>query len=568
MKFTLLNNNYNTDYDEKFAIIIGINSYKSANDLEYAENDAIEVKKVLIEKYNYKEENIKMLLNENATKENILNVFNSYIDNVGKDDSILFYFAGHGETKMSIEGNAGFLIPYEGTEENWNTLISWEELTRISKLIMAKHIFFVLDACYSGLALTRTASFGRTRFLNDILTRNARQVLTAGKADQTVKDGGGPLQNHSLFTGYFLKALSGDAEVEKGVLTANQIMAYVYNKVGNNTYSRQTPSYGYIYGDGDFVFNFKRNLEEKDGKYKDTLVNVPSPVEDINQERLSDKSSILKELLSDYKNKINIYEFVNDELRTLLGRISLNNNTVGTVTEENFKEKVNSYNKVIKNMMEIIILLVYYGQDDYINLVKKILERLEPKGGHSGSSIYIRLLNYPCYILYYCALIAAWEANNINLLASLVIFNKKVEWNRVHTNLLERISNEMNGIASKFSCLMDKDNYKFPMNEYIYNFIQPVLDDILFLGDEYENIYTNIELLISILTAVNGYSPRESFVFGPTGRYNYKLEYYQGGIEQTEGFKMAESIGVINKLGDNKKDFIEKYNVFMSQRFF
>ena len=175
-----------------------------------------------------------------------MDTFNSYINNVGKDDSIIFYFAGHGNTKMGIERNAGFLIPYDGNEVNYNTLISWEELIRISNLIMAKHVFFILDACYSGLALTRTASFGRARFMSEILTRNARQVLTAGLSNQTVKDGSGIIPNHSLFTSFLLKALEGEAKNEYGILTANLIMAYVYNKVSNSTYSTQIPKYALL----------------------------------------------------------------------------------------------------------------------------------------------------------------------------------------------------------------------------------------------------------------------------------------------------------------------------------
>ena len=258
----MINEKYKAEYQERFAFIIGINNYKNINSLEYAENDAKSIKEILMKEYNYKEENIIMLLGKEASKENILNNYSKFINETCDNDSLLFYYAGHGETYMGIQGNEGFLVPYDGTQENWNTLIGWKEIIAKSSLIKAKHIFYVIDACYSGLALSRGPAFASSRFLTDILSRPARQVLTAGKGDQKVADAKGPLASHSLFTGYFLKGLQGEASNENGIITANMLIAYVTNKVGNDSNSFQTPQAGEIFGDGDFIF--KANFNNKD----------------------------------------------------------------------------------------------------------------------------------------------------------------------------------------------------------------------------------------------------------------------------------------------------------------
>jgi hypothetical protein len=44
------------------------------------------------------------------------------------------------------------------------------------------------------------------RFLRDMLQRFSRQVLTAGKADETVADENGPRPGHSIFTSHLLEA--------------------------------------------------------------------------------------------------------------------------------------------------------------------------------------------------------------------------------------------------------------------------------------------------------------------------------------------------------------------------
>jgi len=97
---------------------------------------------------------------------------------------------------MTLEGSRGpigYLIPVNGDSDNLNTLIRWDDLTRNAEIIPAKHILFIIDACYSGLALQRAITPpGTQRFVTDLLQRMSQQVITAGKADEKVADGSGP----------------------------------------------------------------------------------------------------------------------------------------------------------------------------------------------------------------------------------------------------------------------------------------------------------------------------------------------------------------------------------------
>ena len=73
-------------------------------------------------------------------------------------------------------------------------------------------MFFLMDACYGGLALSRRPfPPGSMRFLKNMLQRHSRQILTAGKADEVVADAGGPRAGHSIFTGHVLDVLEGGA---------------------------------------------------------------------------------------------------------------------------------------------------------------------------------------------------------------------------------------------------------------------------------------------------------------------------------------------------------------------
>ena len=59
-------------YTDSWALIIGINNYQNAPDLNYAEKDAKDFKDLLSNNYGFKESNITMILSKEATKNNIL----------------------------------------------------------------------------------------------------------------------------------------------------------------------------------------------------------------------------------------------------------------------------------------------------------------------------------------------------------------------------------------------------------------------------------------------------------------------------------------------------------------
>ncbi len=164
---------------------------------------------------------------------------------------MLVYFAGHGLTRRAASGDeVGLIVPYGAQPGRYSQAIEMGYLVDQSKFIPAKHILFVLDACFSGLAFTRGAEIGE-RLLDDLMTRRAVQAIAAGQADQQVADLFGP-EGHSIFTGLLLDRLTQRG----GMLTGNELGLYLQRHVGANTHSRQTPHYGHLLGShgGDFVF--------------------------------------------------------------------------------------------------------------------------------------------------------------------------------------------------------------------------------------------------------------------------------------------------------------------------
>jgi uncharacterized caspase-like protein len=116
-----------------------------------------------------------------------------------------------------------------------------------------------MDACYGGLLGTRSGGVDPTRpnYIGEILTRTAREVLTAGGKDQQVADGGP--RGHSLFTGYLLEGLEKQlADLNgDGYVTFPELVAYIQPKASG---PHQTPGQSTLpgHGQGEFVFEVKK----------------------------------------------------------------------------------------------------------------------------------------------------------------------------------------------------------------------------------------------------------------------------------------------------------------------
>ena len=80
--------------------------------------------------------------------------------NVQREDRVFFFFAGHGATRTLDDGRQiGFIVPVDADQSNYySTAISMTALREAADLIPAKHIYFVMDSCYSGLAMSRGTS--------------------------------------------------------------------------------------------------------------------------------------------------------------------------------------------------------------------------------------------------------------------------------------------------------------------------------------------------------------------------------------------------------------------------
>ncbi|MCD6507419.1 SUMF1/EgtB/PvdO family nonheme iron enzyme [Candidatus Poribacteria bacterium] len=260
-----------TVYRTGWALLIGINDYPNLPpqyQLNYAVADATELAKLLQTKFGFPKENIIILTNERATKKGIQNALAELADpdRVKEDDCVLVFFSGHGQTvtlpRLRGGGEMGFLVPYDAkvdlsrrpnAAQYYQYCIGMDELKRAAKLIPAKHILFIVDACYSGLVLESSRGLDPRipGYLRKVVEAPVQQMITAGgKGEQSAERSD---LGHGVFTYKLLEGLErGIADInDDGVITGWELGTYLKQVVPK--IAEQHPLFR-TEGEGEFLF--------------------------------------------------------------------------------------------------------------------------------------------------------------------------------------------------------------------------------------------------------------------------------------------------------------------------
>lgn len=234
-----------------YALVIGINSYRYIDNLQTATNDAKTISRLLSQRYGFE---TKLVLDQAATRENIMNELNVLRSKLNPDDKLLIYYAGHGVHDKVAD--ASYWLPVDARKDNDTNWIDARNVTDQLKRISSRHVLIVADSCYSG-TMTRSVdpalknSDTRENYLRKMQGKTARVLISSG-GNEPVTDSGG--KSHSIFAEVFIHALNSP---DKDIFTAEELhVMHLKESVAGR--ADQTPEYKIIrnsgHDGGDFVF--------------------------------------------------------------------------------------------------------------------------------------------------------------------------------------------------------------------------------------------------------------------------------------------------------------------------
>lgn len=244
-------------YGKSWAVVIGINEYQhNIPKLRYAAADA----QAIGQELEARGFTVIRVLDQQATAQRIRDVLGDQLPAKMKpEDRLVVFYAGHGETRSLSGGQTmGYLLPVDAQRDRLHgTAINMAEIRNLAALLPSKHVLFLVDVCYGGIAGQQFRSLPpqTESYLKQITREPGRQLITAGGPGQQVVEG--PQWGHSVFTYFLLKGLKdGLADLNQdGVIPASELYAYLDGRVPAESEGQQRPELWSLSSDkGEFVF--------------------------------------------------------------------------------------------------------------------------------------------------------------------------------------------------------------------------------------------------------------------------------------------------------------------------
>jgi hypothetical protein len=140
----------------KYAFLVGINKYVSlpGNDLQGCVNDVNNMWSLLTTSYGFDPDNIRMVCDERATKQAILDGLKWLVKDTAPGDELVFHYSGHGAQIRDTNGDelddhmTEILCP---TDLDWDDPLTDDMLAELFKQIAeGSFLTMISDSCHSG----------------------------------------------------------------------------------------------------------------------------------------------------------------------------------------------------------------------------------------------------------------------------------------------------------------------------------------------------------------------------------------------------------------------------------
>jgi len=234
-------------YWQNWAIIIGISKYKYSgknglNNLIFADDDAKAFARVLIN-LGWKEDHIKLLLNDEATQRNIIIALESWLTKASSNDQIVLFWAGHGFADPEDPEKVYFAC-YDTDISIPATGYRMDKVRAALEEREARNVVLFADTCHAGKLITR-GDRGLS-IVPQIKKMRRERNVPKGWVFMVGADTDRKAIEHSswtngAFTHCLVKALSGEADgyesvgPKDGIITMAELRAYLNSSMPEET---------------------------------------------------------------------------------------------------------------------------------------------------------------------------------------------------------------------------------------------------------------------------------------------------------------------------------------------
>ena len=227
----------NNDKVKIWSVVVGVARYKHMPVLKYTDDDAYHTYAFLKspEGGALPDEQVRVLIDEDATRDRILRTMRSVFLKADENDVVLLYFSGH--------GLPGSFLPVDF--DGFNNKVHHDEIKAIFEESKAKHKICLADACHSGTlmamrspTLENTLKKYYTAF--DQSTGGTALLMSSKGEEYSLEDQG---LRRGIFSHYMIRGMKGEAD-ENGdkIVTITELFDFTHKKVRTYTGNAQSPT--------------------------------------------------------------------------------------------------------------------------------------------------------------------------------------------------------------------------------------------------------------------------------------------------------------------------------------
>lgn len=231
---------------DKWALVVGISKFEdSSMNLTFPAKDAKDFAKYLTENAGFAPDHVKVLINEEATRERILSSLgDTWLPRVAlSDDLVVVFISSHGSPSSSDIAGLNYLVSYNtNPKQLYATGIPIQELCRvIRERVRSKRVVLLLDACHSGAA--NPAAKGLVRQSNfsaeEIAQGTGQLVICSSEPGQISWES--QTYSNSVFTRQLIESLKQTHSSTGIIGTFNHLRRSVEAEVARDRGENQTP---------------------------------------------------------------------------------------------------------------------------------------------------------------------------------------------------------------------------------------------------------------------------------------------------------------------------------------
>ncbi len=231
-----------------YVLAIGVSAYPE-DPLEFAHRDAQALADAYAEhsRQLFKRVDTKVLINEQATREAILDALASLRKNMTQRDFGVFFFAGHGKKDAR---DKLYFMPVDGKKDRLSATAIDATIIQDEIVSSPGQILILLDACHAGAILSGTRHL-TDNLIKDLSSEDKGVAVMCSATGREVAQESRTHQ-HGLFTLALLEAIRGQGGPElpirrspEGAIYFKQIDSYVTERVKQLSQGDQHPVTGF-----------------------------------------------------------------------------------------------------------------------------------------------------------------------------------------------------------------------------------------------------------------------------------------------------------------------------------